>query len=90
MQRNFDECISASQTNLDPAERVRHNEPKIESPVDPGTRDLGYFVREMANTMRTWSFQLHHMSDQLIRDDPLPEKNSEEYQTARRMIQVKI
>lgn len=56
--------------------------------MEPGTRDLGYFVREMANAMRTWSFQLHHLSDQLIRDESLPEKTSENYQKARRLIQV--
>ena len=57
-------------------------------PAEPGTRHLGYLVRDMANSLRTWSFQLQHLSDQLIRDDPLPDKQSTEYKKTRRLIQV--
>ena len=41
----------------------------------------------MANSLRTWSFQLHRLSDQLIRDEALPDKSSKEYELSRRLIQ---
>ena len=88
LQQNFAACIDASQTNCDPSERQRPNLLEEQLPTEPGTRHLGYLVRDMANSLRTWSFQLHHLSDQLIRDDPLPDKQSTEYQKTRRLIQV--
>ena len=41
----------------------------------------------MAYTMLTWSIQLHRLADQLIRDEPLPNRNSDVYQRHRRLIQ---
>jgi len=37
--------------------------------------------------MLTWSMQLHRLADQLIKDEPLPDRNSEAYQRDRRLIQ---
>ena len=88
LQKNFAACIEASQTNSDPGERQRPNSLDDIIPAEPGTRHLGYLVRDMANSLRTWSFQLQHLSDQLIRDDPLPDKQSTEYKKTRRLIQV--
>ena len=45
------------------------------------------FGREMAYTMLTWSIQLHRLADQLIRDEPLLNRNSDVYQRHRRLIQ---
>jgi|ERR1712227_371209 len=87
LQKNFAACIEASQTNSDPGERQRPNALDDMIPAEPGTRHLGYLVRDMANSLRTWSFQLQHLSDQLIRDDPLPDKQSIEYKKTRRLIQ---
>ena len=42
---------------------------------------------DMAYTMLTWSIQLHRLADQLIRDEALPDRNSEIYQRHRRLIQ---
>ena len=41
----------------------------------------------MAYTMLTWSIQLHRLADQLIRDEALPDRNSDVYQRHRRLIQ---
>ena len=102
LQRNFEACVDAAQTSKvlfevskiffiyylkDPAHRERFNEAETPTPPSPSARDFGYLVRDMANSLRTWSFQLHRLSDQLIRDEPLPDSNSKEYQTARRLIQ---
>ena len=40
-----------------------------------------------ANTMLTWSMQLHRLADQLIKDEPLPDRSSENYKKSRRLIQ---
>ena len=37
--------------------------------------------------MLTWSIQLHRLADQLIRDEALPDRNSDVYQRHRRLIQ---
>ena len=42
---------------------------------------------DMAYTMLTWSIQLHRLADQLIRDEALPDRNSDIYQRHRRLIQ---
>jgi len=87
LQRNFEACVDAAQTSKDPAHRERFNEAETPTPSSPTSRDFGYLVRDMANSLRTWSFQLHRLSDQLIRDESLPDPNSKEYQKARRLIQ---
>ena len=60
----------------DPEQRERFNDPESPTPANPTARDFGYLVRDMANSLRTWSFQLHRLSDQLIRDEALPEPMS--------------
>ena len=40
-----------------------------------------------ANTMLTWSMQLHRLADQLIKDEPFPDRSSENYKKSRRLIQ---
>jgi len=87
LQRNFESCVDAAQTSKEPCERARYNEAATPTPLQPSARDFGYLVKDMANSLRTWSFQLHRLSDQLIRDEPLPDKNAPEYETARRLIQ---
>jgi len=87
LQRNFNACVDAAQTNLDPSMRTRYNEPISETSEFPHVRDLGLFTRDMAYTMLTWSIQLHRLADQLIRDEALPDRNSEIYQRHRRLIQ---
>ena len=41
----------------------------------------------MAYSMLTWSIQLQRLADQLIRDEPLPDRTAEIYQRHRRLIQ---
>lgn len=87
LQRNFNACVDAAQINLDPTERVRHNDPETDTSTTPHVRDLGRFTQEMSNSMLTWSMQLHRLADQLIKDEPLPDRNAEQYQKNRRLIQ---
>lgn len=87
LQRNFEACVDAAQTSKDPAQRERYNESATPTPANPTARDFGYLVKDMANSLRTWSFQLHRLSDQLIRDEALPDKSSKEYELSRRLIQ---
>jgi len=87
LHHNFNACVDASQINLDPTERVRHNEPPTPTADEPSVRDLGRFTQEMSNSMLTWSMQLHRLADQLIKDEPLPDRNSEKYAKHRRLIQ---
>ena len=87
LHRNFNACVDASQINLDPTQRVRHNEPSTPTVPEPSVRDLGRFTQEMSNSMLTWSMQLHRLADQLIKDEPLPDRNSDKYAKHRRLIQ---
>ena len=45
LQRNFNACVDAAQTNLDPSMRTRYNEPISETSEFPHVRDLGLFTR---------------------------------------------
>ena len=62
LQRNFQACVEAAQRNLSPSDRVRHNEANGITPNVPDSRDLGYLVREMANTVQAYSFQMSQLS----------------------------
>ena len=64
LQRNFQACVEAAQRNLSPSDRVRHNEANGITPNVPDSRDLGYLVREMANTVQAYSFQMSQLSGQ--------------------------
>lgn len=86
LQRNFKTCVKAAQKNKDPSERERHEEPETPTPQDPKVSDLGEFTQEMAETMLLYSHQLHEFGTQLVEDKNL-NRNSVEYQRARRRIQ---
>ena len=62
LQRNFETCVDAAQSGQDPASRIRHNETNGITPDVPDSRDLGYLVREMANTVQSYSFQMAKLS----------------------------
>ena len=50
LQRNFNACVDAAQTNLDPSMRTRYNEPISETSEFPHVRDLGLFTRNVFET----------------------------------------
>ena len=50
LQRNFNACVDAAQTNLDPSMRTRYNEPISETSEFPHVRDLGLFTRNVFQT----------------------------------------
>jgi len=87
LQRNFQACVEAAQRNLNPSDRVRHNEANGITPNVPDSRDLGYLVREMANTVQAYSFQMSQLSDELIRDPQYSSTKSTEFEETRRKIQ---
>ena len=62
LQRNFQGCIDAAQRGLEPAHRVRHNEANGVTPDIPDSRDLGYLVREMANSIQIFSYEMARLS----------------------------
>ena len=41
----------------------------------------------MEKGFQAWSFHLHRLSDQLMRDEPLSDKNTPEYERACRLVQ---
>jgi len=51
------------QTNSDPRDRKIIDVDELENKEEPTGRDLGYMVRDMATSIRTWSYQL----DQMVR-----------------------
>ena len=61
----------------------------METPTSdiPHLQDLGYFTKEMSETMLTWVMQLQRLGKQLIEDKELPDVRSESYETCRRLIQ---
>jgi len=86
LQRNFKTCVKAAQKNIDPSQRMRYEEPETPTPSDPKVSDLGELTQEMAETMLLYSHQLHEFGTQLVQDKNL-NRNSQEYQIARRRIQ---
>ena len=87
LQRNFHECVSAAQLGKDPEARDRHNDVLVQTPDEPHLEDLGFLTKEMSETMLTWSMQLTRLGEQLVRDEPLPDRNADVYQVHRRLIQ---
>jgi len=67
LQRNFQACVEASQRSLEPSERIRHNEADGATPETPDCRDLGYLVREMANSVQAYSFQMSKLSGRPVK-----------------------
>ena len=62
--------MEAAQSGLDPSNRIRHNEANGITPDVPDSRDLGYLVREMANTVQSYSFQMAKLSGTVIYNWP--------------------
>ena len=62
LQRNFDTCVEAAKSNLEPADRTRHNEPDGATPKEPDCRDLGYVVRDMAKSIQSLSMEMARLS----------------------------
>ena len=66
LQRNFQACVESTQRSQEPSDRIRHNEADGSTPDTPDCRDLGYFVREMANSIQAYSFQMSKLSGTVV------------------------
>ena len=53
--------LDSCQTNGDPRDRKIIDNDELENKEEQTGRDLGYMVRDMASSIRTWSYQLDHM-----------------------------
>ena len=84
LHRNLKACISASASSQNPADRIRHNDPYLPTPVRPTRKHLGYHTKNLAKTVRNMAIELNTLSDLLIRD---PDMSLESRERARRLVQ---
>jgi len=87
LQKNFQACIDSCQINGDPRDRKIIDNNELENKEEPTGRDLGYMVRDMASSIRTWSYQLDQMSKLLTKSQENPDDCIDSYENASRLIQ---
>jgi len=76
----------AAKSNQDPQTRIRFNDPKNATAEQPMAKDVGYLLRDIANSTFEYGIELHKLSDHLIRDEVL-EKGSKQYNNSKKSIQ---
>jgi len=91
LQRNFKECVTSAQRNLDPSTRQRWDDASSPTPRNPTVSEFGDFAQELSETLMNWSHRLEQLGHQLREDKPLPpDRQADEYQRSRRLIQNNI
>ena len=82
--RNFKSCIDASVRNINPSDRIRHNNPETRTSNVPMVSEAGEHFLEMAKSVQEYALQLNKLSNFLIVD---PVLDAEKRENARRMVQ---
>ncbi|CAG5105236.1 Oidioi.mRNA.OKI2018_I69.chr1.g1949.t1.cds [Oikopleura dioica] len=88
LQKNFNACIESSVKNMDPKDRALIENDGYEDKEEPTGCDLGEMTLELANSMRSWTFQLEKMGKILTTIDSVKDsREAYENEYVRRLIQ---
>jgi len=85
LSRNFQACIEASQENVRPEDRIRHNQPDIPTPDNPTVGDFGNHLIQLSGKIREYAVELSRLSDLLVRDPAI--ENDTVKEDIRRLVQ---
>ena len=75
----------ASQENVRPEDRIRHNQPDIPTPENPTVGDFGNHLIQLSGKIREYAVELSRLSDLLVRDPAI--ENERVKEDIRRLVQ---